>query len=104
MIELVQAELLVEAADTTTGVHHLLLTGVEGVTLGTHFHADILLGGASLDHIAASAPDGGLLIIGMDACFHCIFTSFSMEGSSVNATDIIAWISRKSNYFFKKLS
>ena len=69
---LVQAKLLVEAADTATGVHHLLLTGIEGVTLGAHFYADVLLGGASLDHVAAGAPDGGLLIVGMEAFLHYI--------------------------------
>ena len=74
---LVEAELLVEAADTATGVHHLLLAGVEGVTLGANFYADVLLGGAGLDHIAAGAPDGGLLIVGVEAFLHFIFTSFS---------------------------
>ena len=74
---LVEAELLVEAADTATGVHHLLLTRVEGVTLGANFYADVLFGGASLDHIAAGAPDGGLLIVGVEAFLHVIFTSFS---------------------------
>ena len=75
---LVKAELLVEAADTATGVHHLLLAGVEGVTLGANFYADVLLGGAGLDHIAAGAPDGGLLIVGVEAFLHFIFTSFSL--------------------------
>ena len=74
---LVETELLVEAADTSAGVHHLLLAGVEGVTLGANFYADVLLGGAGLDHIAAGAPDGGLLIVGVEAFLHFIFTSFS---------------------------
>jgi hypothetical protein len=47
------------------------------VTLGANFYADVLLGGASLDHIAAGAPDGGLLIVGVEAFLHFIFTSFS---------------------------
>ena len=76
---LVKAELLVEAADTATGVHHLLLAGVEGMTLGANFYADVLLGGAGLNHIAAGAPDGGLLIVGVEAFLHFIFTSFSMR-------------------------
>ena len=59
-------------------------------TLGAHFHADILLSGTSFDHVAAGAPDGGLLIIRVEAFLHCMFTSFSMEGILVNATDIIA--------------
>jgi len=77
---LVQTELLVEAADTTTGVHHLLLAGEEGVTLGANFDADILLGGASLDHVTAGAPDGGLSVIGMDTFLHLCFTSFTFGG------------------------
>ena len=76
---LVQTELLVEAADAATGVHHLLLAGEEGVTLGANFHADVLLGGASLDHVAASAPNGGLLVIGMDTCLHLCSPLSSLE-------------------------
>jgi len=63
-------KLLVEAADTATGVHHLLLAGEEGVTLGADFHLDVLPGRASLDHVAAGARNGGLLILGMDAFLH----------------------------------
>ena len=95
-----QAELLVEAADTSAGIHHLLLTGVEGVTLRAHFNTDVLLGGTSLDHVAAGAPDGGLLIVGMNSCLHCIFTSFSMEDRFVNATDIIAQLPQKCKWIF----
>ena len=102
-ILLVETELLVETADTATGVHHLLLASVEGVTLGTHFNTDVLLGGAGLDHVAAGAPDGGLLIVGMNSCLHCIFTSFSMEDRFVNATDMLAQFSRKGNTFLKKV-
>ena len=75
---LVQAELLVEAADTTASIHHLLLAGVEGVTLGANFDADIRLGRAGLDHITAGAANGGLLIVGMDAFLHlCSPLSYS---------------------------
>ena len=69
---LVEAKLLVEAADTATGVHHLLLAGEEGVALGANLHADILLGGASLDHIPAGAGDGGVLVIGMNTLLHVV--------------------------------
>ena len=71
-ILLVETELLVETADTATGVHHLLLTSVEGVTLGAHFDTDVFLSGAGLDHVAAGAPDGGLLIVGVEAFLHYI--------------------------------
>ena len=74
---LVQTKLLVEAADTATGVHHLLLAGEEGVTLGANFHADILLGGAGGDHVAASAGDGSLLIVGMYILLHLQFHLFT---------------------------
>ena len=74
---LVQTELLVEAADASAGIHDLLLTGKEGVTLGANFHLDVLLGGASLDDIAAGAPDGGLIVVGMQSFLHGGFTSFS---------------------------
>ena len=63
---LLQAELLVEAADTSAGIDHFLLTGVEGVTLGADFHLDILLGGTGGDHVTASAGNGSLFILGMD--------------------------------------
>ena len=98
--KLLQTELLVEAADTSAGIHHLLLTGVEGVTLRAHFNTDVLLGGTSLDHVAAGAPDGGLLIIRVEAFLHCMFTSFSMEGILVNATDIIAQLPQKCKWIF----
>ena len=67
---LVQTELLVEAADASAGIHDLLLTGKEGVTLGANFHLDIALSGASLDDIAAGAPDGGLVVVGMQSFLH----------------------------------
>ena len=69
---LVEAEFLVETADTSTGVHHLLLAGKEGVTLGADFHADVLLGGAGLDHVPAGAGDGCMLVIGMNTLLHVV--------------------------------
>ena len=69
---LVQAELLVEAADTAASVHDLLLAGKKGVALGTNFHSDVALGGAGLNDIATGAPDGGLIILGVDAFLHGI--------------------------------
>ena len=44
MIELVQAELLVELGDAAAGIDQLLLASEEGVTLRAHFYLDILLG------------------------------------------------------------
>ena len=69
---LVQAELLVEAADTSASIHHLLLASKEGVTLGADFHLNVLLSRTSLDHVATGASNSGLLIVGMDAFLHGI--------------------------------
>ena len=68
--KLLDAVLLVELINAAAGVDQLLLAGVEGVALGADLNGDILLGGAGLDHGAASAPDGGLLVIGMDSFLH----------------------------------
>ena len=86
---LVQTELLVEAAYAATGIHQLLLAGIKGVTLGAALHLDVLLGRASLDHVAAGAPNRGLLLVGMEAFLHCMFTSFSLEDRFINASVII---------------
>ena len=67
---LLQAEALVEAINTSTGVNQLLLAGIERVALGADLNGDVLLGGAGLDDVAAGASDGGLLVIGMDSFFH----------------------------------
>ena len=69
-LQLLDAVLLVELVNTAAGVDQLLLAGVEGVALGADFHGDVLLGGAGLDDSAASALDGGLLVIGMDSFLH----------------------------------
>ena len=49
MIELVQAELLVELGHASAGIHQLLLAREEGVTLRADFHLDILLGRTCLN-------------------------------------------------------
>ena len=69
-MRLLDAVLLVELVNAAAGVDQLLLAGVEGVALGADFHGDVLLGGAGLDDGAASALDGGLLVIGMDSFLH----------------------------------
>ena len=104
---LIQAKLLIEAADTATGVHHLLLAGEEGVTLGTDLDTDILAGGAGLDHVAAGTGDGRLLVVRMDTLLHVWFTSFSFRVRRrskpprlINADDMIARFLQKSKRFF----
>ena len=71
-ILLVQIETLLEAINTSAGVYQLLLAREEGVALGANVNDDVLLGGAGLNDIAASATNGRLLIIGMDALLHVV--------------------------------
>ena len=71
MIELVQAELLVELGNAAAGIDQLLLTSEEGVTLRAHFYLYVLLGRTCLNHITAGASNSSLLIIGMDSFLHC---------------------------------
>ena len=61
---------LLEAIDTAAGVNQLLLAGEERVALGADFNAQLLLGRARLEGIAADAGHGRLLILRMDAFLH----------------------------------
>ena len=61
---------LLEAVDTAAGVNQLLLAGKERVALGADFNAQLLLGGAGHEGIAAHAGDGRLLILRVDAFLH----------------------------------
>ena len=70
MIELVQAELLVELGNAAAGIDQLLLASVEGVALGANFDVDLGLGGTSLDDVAACASDGAVNVVRMDTLFH----------------------------------
>ena len=79
---LLQAELLVEAFNTSASVNQLLLAGIERVTLGADFNSDILLGRPGLKHGTTSTSNGGLLIIGMDSLLHvCSPLSVSSQGA-----------------------
>ena len=69
---LLQAEALVEAINTSTGVNQLLLAGIERVALGADFHTNVLLGRTSGKDIAAGAADGGLFVLGMDTFLHFV--------------------------------
>ena len=70
LLNLLQAELLVETFNTSASVNQLLLAGIERVTLGADFNSDILLGRPGLKHGTTSTANGGLLIIGMDSLLH----------------------------------
>ena len=65
-----QTKALVETFDTAAGVHQLLFTGEERMALGTDFHTDIRFRLTCLDHVTASAGNGGLCIVRMDSLFH----------------------------------
>ena len=52
---LLHVEALLEAIDATACIDELLLSGKERMALGANFNTDILLGGAGLDNITASA-------------------------------------------------
>jgi hypothetical protein len=56
---LVKAELLVETADASAGIHHLLLTGKEGVTLGAYFHLDVLF----VEPVSMTLPQAHLMVV-----------------------------------------
>jgi hypothetical protein len=76
----VQTKLPIEAADTSAGVHHFLLTSEKGVTLGADFHLNIRPGRAGFDHVATSALDCGWIVVGMNAFLH-EFSPLSPKGS-----------------------
>ncbi len=63
-------ESLLEFLDATCGVDETLLTSKERVALGTNTDFEILHGGVRLIDSAASAADGGLVIFGVQICFH----------------------------------
>src|SRR4029453_5285866 len=63
--------LLLESLDPTGRVHELVLTGIERMALGAHFHADVGLGRSGVNHLAARARDGRVHIIRMNTHLHC---------------------------------
>ena len=69
---LLHVEALLEAIDATACIDELLLSGKERMALGANFNTDILLGGAGLDNITASAGNGSLAIVRMDLFLHLI--------------------------------
>ena len=60
-----------ELVKTTAGINKLLLTGKEGVALGTNFNSDFAaLSGLGSNYLSASATDYALVIIRMDSRLH----------------------------------
>src|SRR6266511_2231518 len=62
--------LALETLDAACRVQELLLAGEERVTLGTHLHPDLGLGGAGVDDLPAVAGDRGVDVVGMNASLH----------------------------------
>src|SRR5690606_4873841 len=64
-------ETLVEALDTTAGVHNLLLAGIERMAGGADVQIDVLAqSGAGLDHIAATTGGFDFFVCRMQISFH----------------------------------
>ena len=61
---------LLKAIDTAARVYQLLLSGEERMALCANFHADVLLCGTGMNHIAASASNGCLFIFRMNCFLH----------------------------------
>ena len=69
---LLQAEALVEAINTSTGVNQLLLAGIERVALGADLNTDVLLGGTGRKDVTTGTANGSLFVIGMDTFLHFV--------------------------------
>ena len=69
---LLQAETLVEAINTSTGVNQLLLAGIERVALGADLNTNVLLGRTSGKSVATCTADRGLIVLGMDTFLHFV--------------------------------
>ena len=89
-----QPKTLVEAVNTAARVNELLLAGEVRMALRANFHADVLLGGTRVNHIAASTGDGGFLILRMNGFFHSCHLFRSNRTVS-----IIAYRLQKANVF-----
>ena len=67
---------LVKAIDASCGVDQLLFTCKEGVASRTDFDVQVaLLGGASLECLAARAGDGNFNVFGMNSWFHFLLVT-----------------------------
>src|SRR4051794_6336273 len=64
-----------EALDTTTGVHQLLLAGVEGMALVAELDVELVLGRAGGEGVPAGAPHVRLDVLGMDVGLHGVLSN-----------------------------
>ena len=66
----VDAVTLLEAIDTSAGIHQLRTAGVERMALGTDFDLKLALGGAALEGLAAGTAHNALAVSRMDILLH----------------------------------
>ena len=59
-----------EFLDAACRIDELLLTGKEWVARGANADLDVAAGGTGVIDLTARARDGGLVVVGMDICFH----------------------------------
>jgi hypothetical protein len=59
--------------DPAGGIDQLLFACKKRMTFRANFNADVLLGRADLDHIAAGAFDGRIVVFRVDIVFHFNF-------------------------------
>jgi hypothetical protein len=62
-----------EALDAPTGVHQLLFTRIERMTVGAHLDVQLIAGGTGGELVATCAAHVSLCVAGMDLCLHCLF-------------------------------
>ena len=69
-MQLLTAEALVEALNTSAAVNEFLAAGVEGVALGADFNLELALYGTALEGFTACATDDAFAVGRMDVLFH----------------------------------
>lgn len=70
MYEILDAKALFETINTSAGIDHLLLAGIERMAFGADINTDILLYGASFKRFTAYAANGGRSVLGVDVLLH----------------------------------
>ena len=89
---LLHAVALLEAIDTSAGIHQLLFAGVEGMTFGTNINPQFLLGRSGFERLTAHAANDAFAVLGMDFFLHCSFTSFAYAMNGCAASHIITYL------------
>jgi hypothetical protein len=64
------AVFLHEAVHSSGGIHEFLLSGKEGMALGTDVYPDAGAGGAGVDYFSAGTDNRTILVFGMNLVFH----------------------------------